>query len=579
MRKTVIAAALAGCMTAVAGGALAYETLQGPTELRYWDQSGAYNGLTLFAASGTTYLIDMTGSVVHKWTKVGTSPHLQSDGSILDATKDDPSGFGGFQIVDWDGNVTWSYTEKRAGYSPHHDFIRVYNPKLEKYTVMYIANKTITNAEALAAGADPAKGPYEGSQMDTIVEVDMDGNVVWEWRFFDHVVQDYDPAKPNYMGSGKTAKDYPNRININMPGHPLKKDWLHCNSLDYNQALDQVVINSVHGEFYVIDHGGTFTAGDPAASIAAAAGSKGDFLYRFGDPARYGAGDPPSLLENWEESTAGHKQIGGAHDIQWIAPGLPGAGHFLIFNNAEYLFEHTPQSYIHEINPYLDSAKKDTGSYVNPPSAGYTVVTNPNKDSMKAPKNVSNQIVWTYNTLAGQAFFSTIGGSAQRLPNGNTLICSDNEGHFFEVTSAGKLVWEYINPVTKNGILTLKTDAYPMTNSVFRAYRYAVDNPAFSGKDLTPKGTITGTDPGQDGGAIITDSGTEPPDSGSVIADGGSLPPDAGSCPQTPCDCSGGGGGCNSVEPAGGGLGTILSAIILAAAALVVIIGRRGKRG
>ena len=30
-----------------------------------------------------------------------------------------------------------------------------------------------------------------------------------------------------------------------------------------------------------------------------------------------------------------------------------------------------------------------------------------------------------------------------------------------------------------------------MTNSAFRAYRYAADHPAFAGRDLTPKGTIT----------------------------------------------------------------------------------------
>jgi hypothetical protein len=30
-----------------------------------------------------------------------------------------------------------------------------------------------------------------------------------------------------------------------------------------------------------------------------------------------------------------------------------------------------------------------------------------------------------------------------------------------------------------------------MTNSAFRAYRYPADHPAFKGRDLTPKGTIT----------------------------------------------------------------------------------------
>ena len=123
--------------------------------------------------------------------------------------------------------------------------------------------------------------------------------MVWEWWFFDHVVQDLDPAKPNYVGRARPSPTNPGRININLPGRPLKRDWLHCNSMDYNAELDQIVINSVQGEFYVIDHDGTFVAGEPAASIAKAAGPAGDFLYRFGDPARYEQGDPPRILENW----------------------------------------------------------------------------------------------------------------------------------------------------------------------------------------------------------------------------------------------------------------------------------------
>jgi hypothetical protein len=94
-----------------------------------------------------------------------------------------------------------------------------------------------TDQEALDTGCDPAKGPYDGAQLDSIVEIDMKGNIIWEWRFFDHAVQDIDPTKPNYVGQGKTVADYPHRINLNIPGRPVKRDWLHCNSLDYNPEL------------------------------------------------------------------------------------------------------------------------------------------------------------------------------------------------------------------------------------------------------------------------------------------------------------------------------------------------------
>ena len=108
---------------------------------------------------------------------------------------------------------------------------------------------------------------------------------------------------------------------------------------------------------------------------------------------------------------------------------------------------------------------------------------------------MSNQIVWMYYSKSNQGFFSHIGSGAQRLPNGNTLICAMTEGHFFEVTPDGDLVWEYISPVTKEGIFEVLPDDYPMANAVFRAYRYTTDHPALAERDLTPGATLTGNDP------------------------------------------------------------------------------------
>ncbi|MBL8173189.1 MAG: aryl-sulfate sulfotransferase [Bryobacterales bacterium] len=468
------------------GAIFAAERLQGPTELLFWDKAKAHNGYTLFAAAGTTYLIDMQGKVVHTW-RIGTNPRLLDNGRLLDASRDDPSGFQGFQELDWDGNVVWEYVEKRAGYAPHHDWVRIFNRKLNAPTTLYIANRWISREQGFAAGARRVE---DGAQMDAVVEVDMQGNVVWEWWFLDHVVHDLDPAKPNYTGAGRKISDYPGRLNINLPGRPLRRDWLHCNSLDYNAELDQIVINSVQGELYVIDHGGTFVAGDPEASIAKAKGPAGDFLYRFGDPARHQQGDPPRVLENWDTATSGHKQMGGSHHAHWIATGLPGAGHLMVFNNGQYLFERTPQSSILEINPFLDASGRDMGRYVNPPDVGYREERY-HRDTHKAPRLISRQIVWSYRSKSNMGFFSHIGSGAQRLPNGNTLICSDTEGHLFEVTADGELVWEYINPVTREGALKTIPDALPMTNSVFRALRYTADHPALKGRELGPQMAIT----------------------------------------------------------------------------------------
>ena len=71
-----------------------------------------------------------------------------------------------------------------------------------------------------------------------------------------------------------------------------------------------------------------------------------------------------------------------------------------------------------------------------------------------------------------------------------------NDGHFFEIKpSDTSLVWEYINPVTRDGVKKIKVDNYPTYNGVFRAYRYAATHPALAGHDLTPGNTITASVP------------------------------------------------------------------------------------
>ena len=472
----------------------AYERLQGPTELLYWDKTQTYDGCTFFGANGSTYLLDMEGRVVHTW-PVGINPRLLDSGNVLDAASGDINGFPGFREVDWDGSNVWQYTESRAGYYPHHDFLRIYNKKLGTNTTLYIANKAIASSDCVAAGCNPASGAYTNVTVDAIVEVNAAGTIVWEWCFFDHGIQDFSATKSNYVGSGKSVTNYAGRLNLNLPGRPLTNDWLHCVSLDYNTNLDQIVITAEEGEFYVIDHGNTFVTNNPAASIALAASTNGDFLYRFGDPARYGQGSPPSVQPNWTVSSTGNKQIGGAGQTTWIPPGVPGAGHFLVFNNGQDLFESTPQSYLFEVNGYLNSSANDTGAYVNPPSAGYMIWSAPGHDTDKQKKNISKQITAMTYSMDNQAFFSPHGGSVQRLANSNTFVCAASEGHLFEITPGSNVVWEYINPITTNGIVAYKRDTWPLYNAVYRATRYNTNHPALYGRIHVGSTTIAGGAP------------------------------------------------------------------------------------
>lgn len=59
---------------------------------------------------------------------------------------------------------------------------------------------------------------------------------------------------------------------------------------------------------------------------------------------------------------------------------------------------------------------------------------------------ITKEIVWEYKADPPESFFCKSMGSAQRLPNGNTLIGDGMNGHAFEVTKEGEIVWEWYDP-------------------------------------------------------------------------------------------------------------------------------------
>jgi hypothetical protein len=62
---------------------------------------------------------------------------------------------------------------------------------------------------------------------------------------------------------------------------------------------------------------------------------------------------------------------------------------------------------------------------------------------------VTQEIEWEYVADPPESFYSYGKGSAQRLPNGNTLICEGDRGRAFEVAPGGDIVWEWLNPKFK----------------------------------------------------------------------------------------------------------------------------------
>ena len=94
----------------------------------------------------------------------------------------------------------------------------------------------------------------------------------------------------------------------------------------------------------------------------------------------------------------------------------------------------------------------------------------------------SGEIVWEYKhnpkRYFHHKFFSYSWGSAQRLPNGNTLSLDSNMGRLFEITPEGELVWEYVNNYMGQMRHRGRTR---METGVYRCYRIAYEDvPDFS---------------------------------------------------------------------------------------------------
>lgn len=96
----------------------------------------------------------------------------------------------------------------------------------------------------------------------------------------------------------------------------------------------------------------------------------------------------------------------------------------------------------------------------------------------------TDKVVWEYKANPPLDFYSSHCAGAERLPNGNTVICEAMLGRIFEVTMGGELVWEYCSPLM--GLKKQLTYLILPSILVHRAHRYTRDYPGLKGKDLDP---------------------------------------------------------------------------------------------
>src|SRR5690606_19238891 len=92
-----------------------------------------------------------------------------------------------------------------------------------------------------------------------------------------------------------------------------------------------------------------------------------------------------------------------------------------------------------------------------------------------------SSVVWQYTADPDIQFLSGHISGADRLRNGNVLVCEGASGRLFEVTAKKEIVWEWVNPFTTRG------PQGNLMNWVFRAFRYAPEHPALAGRELDPR--------------------------------------------------------------------------------------------
>ena len=420
------------------------------------NDSLAYNGYTLIAPfnSNQTYLIDNCGEIVHQWQNSnywpGASTYLLEDGRLLRTARRtdghfNTGGIGGtIEIYDWNDNLIWSYDVLDSTQQQHHDV-----EMLPNGNILILSFDYISKADAIAAGKDTTLIDEDGLWSEKIIEVQPNGlnngTIVWEWYLWDHIIQDFDSSLPNYG----MVSQHPELIDINyyVPYNVI--ELAHANSIAYNKDLDQIIISSRdYSEIWIIDH--STTTQEAAGNTGGIYGKGGDLLFRWGNTDAYKLGNPNG------------RTFYGQHDAHWIPDSLPQGGMIMVYNNGlDFQGEY---SQVQIIDPQFINEEYQYDS-----TFGY----------------LPNSPEWSYIT----PHFSDFISGANRLPNGNTLICDGGDGIITEINDQDSIVWRYVNPAGLNGFVASQGNP-PGNSSLFRAYKYGVNYPAFQGKNLIPQGPI-----------------------------------------------------------------------------------------
>jgi len=357
--------------------------------------------VTMIAPSGSNSitLLDTSSRVVKSLTGLtgmtGYSSHMVPGGSIWRSVGTNNSTFRGggihgrVQKIDYAGKLLFDYTISNSLQCAHHDICPMPNGN-----VLVIVYEYKTAAESTAKG-----GPSAIRYNEKLIELKPTGlntaDIVWEWSLWDHLCQTTNASLNNHVAS---VLNNPHMLNVNYINN--KTDWVHMNGVDYNEELDQIVLSSHYlNEMWVIDH--SLSKEEMKLNTGGRYGVGGGFLYRWGNPAAYGA--------------SGTTIFKVMHDAHWVPKGSPRAGMLAAVNNQGVSNSQTAIDYF---KPTWDGI-----NYSRNPGQAY-------------PPN-------TYNFRHAANGYTSNMGSAQELPNGNILVCLAIASRVYEVDSTGKQLWNY----------------------------------------------------------------------------------------------------------------------------------------
>ena len=339
-------------------------------------------------------LINIDDEIIHQWDIPSLlKSYLNPDSSLYSFSRVNNDEFF-IQLIDWDGNQLWSYILEIEICRLHHEL-----EILPNGNILCLCRETISHDENIFFHND--------LDIDKIIEIEPVGNneanIIWEWHFYNHLIQDSDIDAPEY---GDISQN-PQLLNINLTNNydpfPNYQDYTHINCIDFNPELNQIIISSRSlNEIYIIDHSTTtYEASGHSGGIY---NMGGDILYRWGNPFNYNRGD------------ISDKKLISPHGVNWIVNNSPGGGNILLFNN-----NHSEgSSAVIEFQPPVSN------------NGFYTLIN----DEPYGPYD----FIWVYQS----DFHSQTHSGAFRLSNGNTFITSFGNNRVFEVDHEGRIQWEYI---------------------------------------------------------------------------------------------------------------------------------------